>query len=189
MVLFHFIFELIKISILGCIYATFILIIFKIVAVYKPKSWFNKTSQQKLKLWFNSGMLTSILLICFMFTFWGNHGLGDSARIPITYGVEIIQFDGNYTYLQLNGNQVLDEIKKFAITDEYILGKRGNAFIGDDEVFFIYKKEDNSINTFANEKSYINHLKEKKISIPVLYQDFFYYYDEYWNGWRFWLLP
>ena len=83
MVLFHFIFELVKISILGCIYATLTLVTFKIIGRFKPESWFDIVSRKKLRLWFLSGLIASFGLFGFMFTYWGDHGLGDWARIPI----------------------------------------------------------------------------------------------------------
>ena len=81
MVLFHFIFELIKISILGCIYASLTLVAFKIIGRYKPDSWFAKASRKKLRLWFLSGLIISVGLFGFMFTYWGDHGLGDSYEL------------------------------------------------------------------------------------------------------------
>jgi hypothetical protein len=82
-VLFHGIFELIKISILGCIYATLTLVTFIIIGHYKPDSWFDKVSKKKLRLWFLSGLFISVGLFLFMFTYFGDHGLGDSARVPV----------------------------------------------------------------------------------------------------------
>jgi len=83
MALFQFIFVLIKISILGCIYATLALVTFKIIGQYKPDSWFYKVSRKKLRLWFLSGLIISVGLFGFMFTYWGDRGLGDWARIPL----------------------------------------------------------------------------------------------------------
>jgi len=44
--LFHGIFELIKISILGCIYATLTLMTFVAIGHFKPGSWFDRVAKK-----------------------------------------------------------------------------------------------------------------------------------------------
>lgn len=55
-VLVHFIFELVKISILTCIYGSFILLIFTLIGRKCPKSWFSRVAKKKLRLWFLSSI-------------------------------------------------------------------------------------------------------------------------------------
>ena len=99
-VLIHLVIELAKISILGCIYATLILIIIKIIANNKPNSWFGRLSRKKLRLWCLSGLFISGGLFFFMFTNFGDHGLGDSARIPVGHWRAIQEVNGTQAYLQ-----------------------------------------------------------------------------------------
>jgi hypothetical protein len=116
-VLFHFIFELIKISILGCIYATLTLLTFKIIGHYKPDSWFDKVSKKKLRLWFLSGLVISVGLFFFMFTYFGDHGLGDSAKVPIGHFKVARQINGIDTYLQNSKGDQLG-IKNFTFDND-----------------------------------------------------------------------
>jgi O-antigen/teichoic acid export membrane protein len=95
---FHLIFELIKISISGCAYATLTLLIFKIIGHYKPDSWFDSVSKKKLRFWFLSGHVISVGLFFFMFTYYGNHGLGDNARVPVGH-FKVVRHGGS-TYIQ-----------------------------------------------------------------------------------------
>lgn len=51
-----------------------------------------------------------------MFTYWGDHGLGDSYRIPIGHGKEISGFSGNDGFIEPLGHkgEVLS-IESFAV--------------------------------------------------------------------------
>ena len=189
MALFHLVFELIKISILGSIYASLILIVFRIIANYKPNSWFAKVSKKKFRLWLSSGFCISIFLFFFMFSHFGDHGLGDSARIPIAHGKAIQEVDGMQAYIQDEGPISMIEIDRFKITDDFVYGfiSRGNENY--DGSYFVYDLATNSVKTFEEESDYINFLKAKNLDENTEYKDFGYYYVHYWNGWRFWLLP
>lgn len=189
MVLFHFIFELIKISILSCIYATMILIAFKIIGHYKIESWFNKVSKRKLRLWFLSGLFISIGLFFYMFSYSGNHGLGDSARIPVGHGRAIEQSDGILAYIQNEGPIDMLTIDKFIITDNYIYGSVGDRNENYEGQYFLYDLINNNVKTYTQEADFINHLKTINQPPRPDYKDFYYYYDKHWSGWRFWLLP
>lgn len=189
MALIHLIFELIKISILSSIYASLLLLIFKIIANYKPNSWFDKISKKKLKLWLSSGFYIFTLLFFFMFSHFGDHGLGDSARIPIGHGKAIQEVDGIQAYIQDEGPISMIEIDRFKITDDFVYGFISNGNENYEGSYFVYDLMNNSIKTFEEESDYLNLLKTKKLDGNTEYKDFGYYYGQYWNGWRFWLLP
>lgn len=77
-VLFHFIFQLIKIGILASIYASILIGIILIVGKFKKTEYLERVKLEKGKSWFSFGFLISIGLFIFSFTYWGgNHGLGD----------------------------------------------------------------------------------------------------------------
>ena len=80
-VLGHFIFELLKITFLGFVYSTVLYYIFKII----PENKKPQPLKSKKILW----LFISSFLLFYMFTPYGNHGRGDSARIPISYTKEI----------------------------------------------------------------------------------------------------
>ncbi|AEW85942.1 hypothetical protein [Flavobacterium columnare] len=189
MALFHLLFELIKISILSCIYASLTLLVFKIIANYKPNSWFDRVSKKKLKLWFSSGLCISIFLFFFMFSHFGDHGLGDSARIPIGHGKAIQEVDGMQAYIQDEGPISMIEIDRFIIADDFVYGFISEGNENYEGSYFVYDLVNNSVKTFEEENDYINLLKTKKLDYNTDYKDFGYYYGQYWHGWRFWLLP
>src|SRR4051812_25130839 len=123
-VLFDFIFELFKISIQSSVYATLTLLVFMLIGHYKQDSWFARVTINKKRLWFVNGFLISITLFCFMFTYWGIHGLGDFARIPIGHGKDVRQINGSGAYLPNTNNRRSEmNIGYFAITNNYICGE------------------------------------------------------------------
>ncbi len=189
MALFHLLFELIKIAILSCIYASLVLLVFKIIAYYKPDSWFEKVSKKKLKLWFLSGLILSVFLFIFMFSYYGDHGLGDSARVPIGHWKAIQQVDGVQAYIQDEGPISMLEIGKFQTTVDFVYGFTSPSNENYDGTYFVYDLANNSVKTFQQEQEYFHFLALKNLDKNPNYQDFNYYYKAYWNGWRSWLLP
>lgn len=189
MALFHLIFELIKISILSSIYACLIILVFKIIANYKPNSWFEKVSHKKFKLWFMSSFCIFNFLFIFMFSYFGDHGLGDSARIPVGHGRAIQEVDGMQAYIQDEGPISMIEIDRFKIAENFVYGFISKGNENYEGSFFVYNLENNSVKTFEKENDYINLLKKENLDYNPEYNDFSYYYNHYWNGWRFWLLP
>lgn len=186
-VLLHFIFELLKISILGSIYAFLTLETFKIIGHYNPDSWFDRVSKKKMQLWFISGLIISTTLFIFMFTHYGDHGLGDSARIPLRHQREIQETNGTQAYIQDTGISAL-VLNKFIITNDFVYGLT-DANENYDEKYFVYDLADNSVRTFEQENGYLNFLTAKNLDTRPDYKDFSYYYKQHWSGWRFWTLP
>ena len=98
-----FIGTFIKIAILSSIYALLTLLTFKLIGRFRPNSWLDKVSEKKLRLWILSGLFFSLGLLFFLFSYYGDHGLGDSARVPVGHGRAIQEMDGTQTYIQDEG--------------------------------------------------------------------------------------
>lgn len=185
-VLFHGIFELIKISILGCIYATLTLLTFVVIGHFKPDSWFARVSKDKWRLWVNSGLIISVGLFIFMFTYFGDHGLGDSSRVPVGH-FKVVKY-GADAYLQNDkGDQLgiinftFDNNRLYAETQNISYEPKGDYVVWDlrtDEWTFYKTKADYLKAAIAN--SY---------PTPDKFDDFYEHYKRHWNGWRFWCLP
>jgi len=187
-VLFHFVFELIKIAILSSIYGLLIVVIFKLIALLKPDGWFDRVSKKKLQLWFFSGLIISVGLFIFMFTYFGDHGLGDSSRVPIGHFKVIRQINGVYTYLQNDkgdqlgiNNFLVDKDNLYAEIEPEFSAKMGNYVIWNlrtDQWTFLRTRDD-----------YVIAAKQYKYPSPDSFEDFWTFYNSYWNSWRFWTLP
>ncbi len=184
-----FVFELIKIFILSCIYASLVLLTLKIIGSYTHGSWCYRVSRNKLQLWLSSGFLISIGLFIFMFTFYGDHGLGDSARIPVGHWREILETNGSLAYIQKEGRGSMLVIDKFLIADDYVYGLTSDVNEHYNGKYFIYDLANNNIKTFEEINGYLNSLIAKNLNETAEYKNFDYHYRQYWHGWRFWILP
>ncbi len=189
-VIFHLILTIIKISILGSVYATIILVSFGLLGKFFPESFFNKASKEKRKLWFSSGFVTSILIILYAFTYWGNHGLGDGARIPVGHWKSVCQTDGMWSYIKnidYDAGQV--SIKEYALTNSFVCARTGNSTVenypGD---YVIWNLKTNKVEFYLNENQYAEYAIRNQLPSISEFKSFNKHYKDYWGGWRFWLL-
>tara|TARA_B100000780_G_C20938749_1_gene374361 strand:- start:122 stop:703 length:582 start_codon:yes stop_codon:yes gene_type:complete len=191
-VLFHFIFELIKISILGSIYATLSLMIFLVIGKRKHESWFAKVSKKKLRLWFLSGLFISIGLFAFMFTYWGDHGLGDGPKIPIGNGIIVDNTNWTeYGYIKdLKTNDNIDiEMTQFKVIDDKLIGNLDSWFYDFENSFFAYDMDSEKLIEFKTKNEFDDYLIKNELGTSSDLLTFSENYSNHWSGWRFWLLP
>ena len=180
-VLYHFVFVLIKVALLSCLYGALFLIIIRII---------NKgRNHSSLKTWGILSVSSFVLLFVFMNTYWGDHGLGDSTRIPVGYGQEIKQINGVTTYIQ-PGNYTYDmlDIESFTQVDNLICGKTLISAVDRPEPYFAWNLSKNNVQFFKNKKVYNEFVKNHSYPIETEFKSFHHHYNRFWGGWRFWLL-
>ncbi|WP_395063884.1 hypothetical protein [Flavobacterium sp.] len=184
----HFIFELIKITILGFVYSTILYFIYKNIPKSKKPEWYEKLLISKKTLW----LYISIFLLFYMFTPYGNHGLGDSARIPISLTKEISNI--NWTvYGKLNdvkSNEKNDiYLTQFKVEKDILCGNLSSDFYDYKNSYFIYDIDSEKLQEFKTESDYNNFTKNKNLPKSHELKSFKENYDDYWSGWRLFLLP
>lgn len=186
-VLFHFIIELVKISILSCIYGTLIFVTFNFIGYYKPDSWFASVARKKLRLWFLCGLLISVGLLIFMFTYFGNHGLGDNAILPVGHFKVVKQTNGSDTYLE-NSYGEEQGIKRFMFDNDnlYAETKKTNSQSGD---YLVWNLHTDSWVYYNTKDEYLKEVRQRGFPHPEVFQEFWEFYKRHWHGWRFWTLP
>jgi len=187
-VLIHFIFELFKISILASIYATILFLVILSLGKLKPDSWFARVSIKTFKLWFQSGLVISIGLFIYTFTYWGNHGLGDSSSLPIGNFKIVHQIDGISTYMvNSKFNQV--NIEEFTFDNNNLYAKTSHFFNNQEDDYVVWDLETNKYTFFKTRTDYLLEVKQNNFPNPNEFKEFHLHYKKHWNGWRFWLLP
>lgn len=184
----HFIFELLKISFLACVYATLTLIIFKIIQFFKPNNWFGRVSRNTFRFWFFSGLIISVVLFFFMFSYFGDHGLGDSATVPVGHFKVVRQTDGVSAYLQNDKGDQL-RIKDFTYDDINLYAATEQEFNGEAGDYVIWNLKTDKWTFFKTSDDYLKFAKLNNSPYPNSFKDFGKFYSKYWNGWRFWILP
>ena len=191
-VMVHFIFEIIKICILSCFYATITLLTFLWLGKMKPNSWFKRVAEKKKKFWFLSGLFISIGLFIFMFTYWGFHGLGDGPRVPIGHGLIVDNTDwteyGYVNEIQTN-DSISVEMTKFKVTNDKLLGNLDSRFYTYKNSYFIYDMNTKYLQEFQTKKDYEDFALKNDLPLENEFMTFEQNYQKRWGGWWFWLLP
>ncbi len=187
MTLIHFIFEIFKIYFLGAMYTT--LIYFAIRWIFDKNSAFYQffSNVNKTMLWFTTWAIICLILFVYMFSYYGNHGLGDSSRIPIANHNVLYQIDLSSYIEDKRGNTY--NIDNFVVTDDFVYGTLDELPEEGKTAYFVFDLKLSRIENFENETAFNAYLISKGLNKNVKYQDFSYYYDQYWSGWRFFLLP
>ncbi|MFT6499952.1 MAG: hypothetical protein ACJASQ_000059 [Crocinitomicaceae bacterium] len=124
-----------------------------------------------------------------MNTYWGDHGLGDSARIPIGYGEEIEQINGVSTFIEpQNYRYGVLTVESFARIDNVICGKTLISPVDRPDPYFVWNLSENKVRFFKNKKAYRDYAKTHSYPSEAEFESFRDHYKRYWGGWRFWLL-
>ena len=189
-VLFHFIFQLIKIGILASIYSALLIGIMMIIRSFKSTEYLERMKKEKKKYWFVFGLLISIGPFIYSFTYWGNHGLGDSARIPIGNFKEVGETNGTDSYIEPEnypyGAMMVHSFKK---SDNFLTGKTEVSPVDRPKPFFSWNLSKDQIVFFDSETEYNLFAKDNGLPKSSEFKTFRESYREYWGGMKFWMLP
>jgi hypothetical protein len=189
-VLFHLIFQLIKIAILASIYSFLLIQILMVMKKIKPTKYLERVKNEKKKYWFVYGFLLSIGLFVYSFTYWGNHGLGDSARIPIGNFKEVGETNGISAYIEPKnypyGAMIVHSFVKF---DNYLIGKTDVSPVDRPKPYFSWDLTKDEILYYNSENEYNLFAEKNNLPKSSNFNTFRENYREYWGGLRFWLLP
>ena len=172
----HFLFELIKIAVLSSIYAAVFLFCRSIFLKHnKENADFTKAKFKRVHI-----IIYSLLLV-FSFTYYGNHGLGDSYNIPLGHW-ESMSAGDLYAYFTPSGTSNQISVSRYEV--------RGNNLCASvDSGYMIYNLNTKKMIKFDTEPQYNAYALSHELPDSNEFLDFFKQYNVYWNGWRFWILP
>lgn len=123
-----------------------------------------------------------------MFTYYGNHGLGDNARVPVGHFKVVKQINGTSTYLQNSKGDQLG-ISNFVFDNDNLYAETGDEFGGGNGSYVIWNLRTDNWTYYGTKEDYLSVAKQMNYPEPERFKDFFEQYSKYWNGWRFFLLP
>jgi hypothetical protein len=117
---------------------------------------------------------------------WGDHGIGDYARIPLGNGEIIEEINGTEAYFQTEMPLKLSTdqpfIDSFEVANDVLCGKAS------DESFFTYDLVTKQQHVFADSQGYTAYASQHSLPSITDFKSFDKQYHDYWGGWRFWLL-
>lgn len=186
--LFHFIFELIKISILASIYATLLLLIFKIIGYCNAGSWCDRITKKKLRFWLLSGFIVSIGLFIYMFTYFGDHGMGDTAKVPVGCFKEVRQINGVDSYIENSKGEQLG-IVSFAFENNRLYAETQREYNAGKGDYVVWDLQNDQWIFFKTKADYLMVVEQNNYPLPDRFEEFENHYKRHWHGWRFWFLP
>jgi len=185
--LFGFVCTLIKIALQASVYAW---------VVYWLAHWadtrlaldsaLGRASRNRKKFWRRSFAAAYGALFLFSCTYWGDHGLGDHARLPIGHGEAIEELNGIETYFEASPPlQVATDqpfIDRFQVAGDVLCGQAS------DKSFFTYNLATKEQQHFADSSEYDAYARPRGLAPIGEFQSFWKQYGRHWGGWRFWLL-
>lgn len=174
--LFHFLFVVIKSYILALVYTPIIWFLWVLILKAQKKYTGFKWSKA-----FAVYAIVGLLLIVFSFTYYGNHGLGDESRIPLGQG-ETMKEGDQFAYFTPKGTSKQVHVKSYVL-------KGDNLCMSVDSGYKVYNLRTKGVVNFSDEPMYNAFAVSYGLPLSRHLKDFRSQYDEYWSGWRFWLLP
>ncbi|QEM09438.1 hypothetical protein [Mucilaginibacter rubeus] len=174
--LFHFLFVVLKSYLLALIYAPIVWFLWVLILKARKKYTGFKWSRV-----FKVYTVVALLLIVFSFTYYGDHGLGDSSRIPLGHGEAILENDQS-AYFEPKDKSEQIHVKVFAL-------KGDNLCMAVDSGYKVYNLKTKGVVNFSEGQMYDAFAFSYGLPLSLQLRGFRPQYDEYWNGWRFWLLP
>jgi hypothetical protein len=164
----HFLFEFIKIAVLSTCYAGLIMLIGRLT--------FSRGHFKFDKLF----CYIYAVLFIFLFTYYGNHGLGDESNLPIGHW-ETVQAGDGYPYFEPSGKGQI-RLESFLVDQETLCAKTGKGYMA-------YNLTTDKLTTFPDQLSYNAFAAKNNLSTIDKFKTFAVQYSAYWDGWRFWTLP
>jgi hypothetical protein len=171
--LFHFAFEILKIALQAAVYSLVLMLLIFIVI--------KATGNRRLKSIKFKTVYFSVagLLFIFSFTYYGDHGLGDEANIPVGHGKTINSGDG-YAYLNVERTQI--NIDSFLVRNDHLCFASKNDY-------YDYQLPSGKYVKYSSKQEYEAYAKKNHLPVVNDFKTFYPQYDAYWNGWRLWFLP
>jgi len=188
--LINFIFQLIKIAIITPIYSILLIGILLIVRKIKSTQYLERVKNEKKKHWMIYCVLISMGLLAYSFTYWGDHGLGDSARIPVGNFKEVGQTNSIYAYIEPeNYPYGAMFVHSFMKSGNYLTGKTATSPVDKPKPFFSWNLSEDKIVFFDSETEYNSFADKNRLPKTAEFKTFRESYTEHWGGMKFWLLP
>ncbi len=171
--LFHFGFLIFKIALQSGIYSLIIFFVLTAIGRLTGNTHLNRLRFTAIYL------ATATLLFIFSFTYYGNHGLGDEAKLPLGHNKTMRSSDG-YAYLDIGRKQV--PVESFFVYNEHLC-------LASETGYYDYLLPTGDWVRYNSVQEYEAYASTHNLPLTYQFKTFYTYYDEYWNGWRFWLLP
>lgn len=144
----------------------------------------------KRRIWQIVGILTAMSFSILLFSYYLNIEFGSKTTIPIGYKKNIVS--SNWTkFARIEGIKNKDGnaiyTTKFRIEDTRLCGNFESDSCNYSNNYFVYELDKNKLTEFKNTSNYNSFAQKHKLPSANEFQNYETNYDEFWNGYRFWL--
>jgi hypothetical protein len=104
-----------------------------------------------------------------MFTYWGDHGLGDTFRVPIGKGKVIESINAmEYAWIMdvTNSSGERVQMSRFVIADGKVLGNCDDDFYDEPCAYFVYEIDNGGLLEFRDPLSFAQECDRKGVAGP-----------------------
>ena len=146
-----------------------------------------RVSAKNKRFWLKVAGITGLFLVFFSKTHWGDHGMGDSSRIPLRHGREIVEVNNRGYISESNYPYGILEIGNFEITDDFVFTFTPSCTEDSPDEFVIWDLESNDVKFIESYEDYLKTTEKYNLPEVTEYKSYYENFSEYWLGWRFWL--
>lgn len=184
--LFHLIAVCMKITLLSTFYTSMVLLIttkgnFKLVFSQVKKI-------VKMKQFPIAYPVIWLLLFVYSFTYYGDHGLGDTAKIPIGHGKIVSSVDHTTTTIRSHNQYII--LHQFYTKEDFLYAQTlQSPFSKEINGYLIWDLKADKYITFTNEDEFKRFIEEKPQLVNGEFISFKDAYHSHWRGLKAFLLP
>jgi hypothetical protein len=186
--LFGFLFTLFKIAIQASLYATAARWLAQRADARQVNNALVRASRHGRQFWQRSFVVAYVALFLFSCTYWGDRGLGDSARIPLGHGEEMSEINGNETSFDGSKPFIVSDMAGDQQVDRFQIANEVLCAQAEQKRYFTYNLVTKEHHVFADSLEYSAYAVPRGLPPINEFQSFWKHYKRYWGGWRFWLL-
>jgi hypothetical protein len=188
--LFQYLSNPIKVFYFVCLFLVLLLNALQVISRNNDNLFVSEILNQKRRIWHIIGILTTMSFSILLFSYFIKMEFGSQTKIPFGYQKGII--NNNWTkYALLEGIKTKDGnavyTTKFKIEDSRLCGNFESDSCNYSNNYFVYELNKNKLTEFKNTSDYNSFAKKNQLPIAQEFQNYETNYDEFWNGYRFWL--
>jgi|SRR6185312_13766006 len=167
--------ELLKIAALAAVYGFIVYCVRFLVSSRIRQTWLKYFKYPYICILIGGSLLV------YSFTYYGNHGLGDSNYLPVGHSRAIVGADV-YAFFRTSNYAPAMYVDSFLIRhDKLCMDSEGT--------YYICYLPTGELKKFDSKGQYDLYASNNSLPVAENFRDFKSQYDRYWHGWRKWVLP
>jgi len=173
--IFDFAIEILKIAIQTALYS---LLIYSVYFAFREVQ--SKRKFIRVRYWLIYSCVYCLMII-YSFTYFGNHGLGDQSYLPLGHQQSMYATDG-YAFFTFKDTSQTISVDSFLVKNDSVCMESANTY-------YVYDLRSELLKKFENSNAYERYALSHSLPLINRFKKFYELYNDYWNGWRFWVLP